>query len=818
MHTRSLYILTLLFTAQTAIAQFTGELIPKKGLFIRDEGLLWAAGSEVNFFTPDKKHHHYYFTWWEQDIDSSFPEQTVLILGSPNTTIHGTYRMRQEGTNIHTRIQSNWNHTEPGLADIVHARLWLPFFREAEWLDLQGRPVTSLQEFRDTVLLVQTPFGQFRFAATHPFQIRIQATPAPGPEDYDRRAQYIEFIETDIPVDRNAGLDRGFHVTRMHSTGTINTTSATTGSEPVADAWIPSLPPTQVLPAPKDLQLKDRFYFIPEKRPVVASATTQRFRELVALKWKLEDRFFPVIDTRTDASLTEEAYLIEINDYSIGIRYRSPQGLQHALHTLVQLTRNIDGRLALPQGLVRDAPATGWRGIHMFTGPTSWSLHRRMYDRVLLPLKMNKVVLQCEQAQWKSRPEIHNSISVSLQDLQAEFGYLRKQYCEPIPLIQSLGHMEWFFKAKQNRPLAINPQYPYTLNPGLPAAQAAIARIWDEAFALLRPSVMHIGFDEIGMIGFHLPREKEPELWKTQIRFLDAYAKRKRATLMLWGDMGLAPGEGPDALNGVNKERAALIRSTIPRGSYVADWHYINDADPEIYKTSLRIWKKNGNRPLASPWLRPDNVRGFVKAAIDEQAGVLQTTWADFESSEANMLLNIEQFGAYVLALDYAWSGRSELPRDLPYDPVKEWVARFYAEPRPTDPRRGLRIPVTGPMYDRASRSGQEASAVSTVKWNKSALSGIRIKAQTSCILPEGTTVAILTLQDGETTLLEFPLRYGVELRSETDRRPIYAAVPGKDEKTLYRFFPNMIQADRITLHQLHPAGGLLVKDLVLIQ
>jgi hypothetical protein len=61
-------------------------------------------------------------------------------------------------------------------------------------------------------------------------------------------------------------------------------------------------------------------------------------------------------------------------------------------------------------------------------------------------------------------------------------------------------------------------------------------------------------------------------------------------------------------------------------------------------------------------------------------------------------------------------------------------------------------------------------------------------------------------------------LRYGVELRSKTDRRAIYAYTPGKEKNMLYRFFEKPAQADRIVLQSLHPGAGLTVAQLILIE
>jgi hypothetical protein len=287
---------------------------------------------------------------------------------------------------------------------------------------------------------------------------------------------------------------------------------------------------------------------------------------------------------------------------------------------------------------------------------------------------------------------------------------------------------------------------------------------------------------------------------------------------MLWGDMGLAPGEGPDACNGLTAERAATLRSTIPRGSYVADWHYLNNPDPEVYRKPLQIWKKNGNKPLASPWLWPNNVRGFALAAISEGAGVLQTTWADFESSEQNMLLNMEQFGAYVLALDYAWSGRSQLPANLPYDAVEQWAGRFYSQPKPVTNKKGFLV-AESLQFSNITRTAEQGLP-ETMSMRLPALhsSGLRLQATTTNILPEGTPVAQLSLYYKGKMVYQTQLRYGVELRSKTDRRAIYAYTPGKEKNMLYRFFEKPAQADRIVLQSLHPGAGLTVAQLILIE
>ena len=81
---------------------------------------------------------------------------------------------------------------------------------------------------------------------------------------------------------------------------------------------------------------------------------------------------------------------------------------------LLQLTVIKNERPQIPTLFLEDKPITAWRGIHLFTGPTSLNFHKRQFEKILLPFKVNKVVVQCEQAAWKSFPNIQNAISISL--------------------------------------------------------------------------------------------------------------------------------------------------------------------------------------------------------------------------------------------------------------------------------------------------------------------------------------------------------------------------------------------------------------------
>ena len=58
-----------------------------------------------------------------------------------------------------------------------------------------------------------------------------------------------------------------------------------------------------------------------------------------------------------------------------------------------------------------------WRGVHLFVGPNALEFHKQLWTNVLLPLGYNKVVLQCEQTEWKCLPNLKGGISMQRDDL-----------------------------------------------------------------------------------------------------------------------------------------------------------------------------------------------------------------------------------------------------------------------------------------------------------------------------------------------------------------------------------------------------------------
>ncbi len=405
-----------------------------------------------------------------------------------------------------------------------------------------------------------------------------------------------------------------------------------------------------------------------------------------AAKWDL------MLTVATNVNLPAEGYRLVIDGRGVTIESKDEAGLKAAQCTLVDLMRAEQGMIVVPRCTIVDEPKVAFRGAHLFVGPQALAFQSKLMDRVLRPLKLNRVVLQCERTDWLSTPGIKTGITMDRLDLQRLFERYRATGMEPIPLIQSFGHMEWLFANNRNKSLALNPDVPYAIDPRKPESRILLEKIWLEAIALLQPKTLHFGLDEVDMRGMDEDDHAlVTELWNLHIPWLGSIAKKYKMDMMLWGDQALAPGEAPDAALGDNAAEALKRRQAIPAGAMIADWHYKDDTNPQIFN-SLKLWKEAGMKPVASTWFRTGNIYGFIQRAITEQAGVLQTTWAGYESNEDSLLNNFRQYSAFVLAADYAWSGRTEPPVSLPYRPEAVLQRLYFDHHAPLQPIEGTGV------------------------------------------------------------------------------------------------------------------------------
>lgn len=366
---------------------------------------------------------------------------------------------------------------------------------------------------------------------------------------------------------------------------------------------------------------------------------------------------------------SSEGYQLTVSPAGIAVEADSAAGFRYAVETLIQLTAcTPGGEVVVRSAAIRDWPALRFRGVHMFTGGQGPELHLKLIRNVLAALKMNTLVLQAEYVEWDAYPEIHHpQFGMPKDDVRQILRACAETGIEVIPLVMSLGHCQWMFETGHHLELAEDPDAKWAYCATNPATYEFIFRIYAEALELFQPKWFHIGHDEFDHRGRVPYRESSrpftvEQLFLTDTQRLHAWLAEREVRTMMWGDMLLAKGEGPDACHAKSKESAAALRAELPDDILIADWHYCGNP-PEDF-TNLDVFHAAGFETVAATWDRPANIVNFARAAYAKNArGLLQTTWAGYSLDPESFARHLPQYAAYVLAAEAAWNA------DQPPDP-----------------------------------------------------------------------------------------------------------------------------------------------------
>ena len=373
-------------------------------------------------------------------------------------------------------------------------------------------------------------------------------------------------------------------------------------------------------------------------------------------------------------SAKAEGYCLVIGPQGAVVAGHDPAGTFFGAQTLCQMLGRDAGGVYAAGGRVSDYPSLHWRGAHLFVGDHALPFHEKLIARVFARLKLNNLVLQCEQAKWDTLGPAAPSWGMSKQDLRTEVAFARRYGLTVTPLIDCVGHMPWLFENGRNLPMAEDPQTPYAAHVGDPATDRFLFRLCDEVLATTGAAALHIGGDEVTLRGRYpyLSRAQHRTVasaFIAQVTRMHDHLKTRGVRTMAWADMMLAAGEANDATDAPSPAQARQMRAALPHDIILTDWHYAAQGP----FSSPNLLRASGFGPIiGATWFTPGNMANFSRElASDGQKGLLQTTWAGFESSESNLNHEKRQFVAFVLAAECAWNGGTVDIAHLPYDPEK---------------------------------------------------------------------------------------------------------------------------------------------------
>jgi len=367
--------------------------------------------------------------------------------------------------------------------------------------------------------------------------------------------------------------------------------------------------------------------------------------------------------------LKPEGYFLIVKPDFVLLCGKDDRGLFYGMQTLRWLfTKN-----GIRCCVIKDYPAFSFRGVHFFADKSSLSFYLQLIEKVLVPMKINTIVLECEYGEWKSQPNLKNDWTMTQEEIKTIVKTAKENFIDVYPLIQSFGHAEWAFQRKNNLDIAEDPQHPYAFCPSNPRTYSFLFSIYEEAINLFeKPAIFHIGADEVEMIG-RFPNPNCPNgcgskdivsLYVEHIKKIYDFLSQKGCKVMIWGDEMLAPGEAGDATHAQTKQEAEAKRKLLPKDIIIADWHY----NPFDNYPSIGIFKQAGfNNVIACTWYRPQNIYKFAQSAYKQGAmGLLQTTWAGFYNIQS-LSKSFDQVAPYVLSAIYAWNPNAPAPNFLPH-------------------------------------------------------------------------------------------------------------------------------------------------------
>jgi hypothetical protein len=792
----------------------------------------------------------YYEPGWTKGYYSSTYGELVsrrLADGTLETTFKGedsrvsgriTYRL--EGNTLVVRHRYEWGGDTPVKVETTAGMFWADALEGGTVQVGEAAPVSTAGKGRTTSdiearrygpdaqnFAFQGPLGELKVSSTAPLTL-FDARNYGQPWAETRELLWLGNLSLDVTKDRPAEFEVRFDYAPRTAVAPPAPAPAWQARR-ISDALAAPDGRPPLIPHPWNVSLDwDKTIEITGAYSFPAG----RFRHFETFKSALARRFLmgapaagarvvPIDGGMAKLGLPEGGYQIQIRPTGISVLGQEEIGLRYAVERLASLAFVRNGRLVLPTGQLIDRPRRDFRGVHLFVGPTAPAFHKRLWERVLLPMGFNKVVLQCERTAWNTLPGTETPITMRREDLAALFRQYRDIKVEPIPLIQSFGHMGWMFANGRNLDLAFNKDVPFTLDPRVPRTQKVLDDLWAEAIELLQPKTVHFGLDEVDMRGFPSDPALVTDLWQKQLPILTAIAQRHQVRPMFWGDKMLAPGEAIDATHGDDPENAAARRAALPKNAVVADWHYKGDVRSLPFQKSLQVFRKDGLTPVASMWHLPRNIYGFTQAANMERAGTLQTTWAGYESSQANMEKALHQFTAMVVAGDYSWSGRALEPDKLPYNAADVFWRMFYGRPGVIAPVGGRVVAEAGPLdrvgevatgksnpmlFQTTLRPGQGAARHSLS--DLGGARGVALVVDTLYDANDGDPIARIDLEFTSGPPQTHTLAYGRDVRAARDSRMVISS-PRSGGRSAVRFALGNRALRRVTVTSAHPYAGL---------
>lgn len=327
----------------------------------------------------------------------------------------------------------------------------------------------------------------------------------------------------------------------------------------------------EIFPTPKKMSLTDQQVRIDGSWGMRAAAASKDVAGQYARQFNVPLR--PAannIELIDDKSLGDEGHRLEIGPEALRVTAGDRRGFLRALATLDQLR---DGPL-VPAGTVEDWPRLKTRGIQfMFESFKQMNAAeaRKMLD-LAGRLKLNTVLMEFgPRFPFQKHSKIAAPNALTRDEVKDLVSHAHDLGITPIPLLQSLGHLEYLLRHEEYTDICEDPAKRTQMCPIDPKS----IRVWTELaedMLELFPGckLMHIGADETRELGTGRSAEAGKKVGKGGL-----FVGHINQVCRWLGERGITPILWHDML-----ETHPEVLGTLEKNAWLMYWDYLTTSHP----------------------------------------------------------------------------------------------------------------------------------------------------------------------------------------------------------------------------------------------
>ncbi len=308
-----------------------------------------------------------------------------------------------------------------------------------------------------------------------------------------------------------------------------------------------------------------------------------------------------------------DGFLIRIEPDGILVTANNSAGIAFGANALCDLIKRCSGDTG--DAIVQTALVVDWPRVknRVFGQMMNSYYHRNKYQakefieflrRFSVEARYNSYAFDIgDYYQWDCMEKVgHHSLAWTKEDFAKIAEFLNGSGLILLPVVQSLGHMEWWlFNRKDAFPELREDGGNQVLCTGNPESLKLLFAIYDEYIAMCskkketEPAYFLTCLDEVRWQTALVPEEKrcrrcagkpKNEIFLEHVKRLDHFLENRKLKMVMWSDMI------NESHNGLNAFKCAEIADKIPREVVLAHWSGLDFAMiPELARKGHLNWK-----------------------------------------------------------------------------------------------------------------------------------------------------------------------------------------------------------------------------------